>query len=204
VKRTGLNSDALRAWERRYGLPKPSRSEGPLRLHSQHNVATLKWLTAHQREGLSIKQAVQMWRQIEDQGRDPLQAAVPTATQTTTTPQAIPEANQQAQDRFQECQSLFESHGTRTLGSAGIRHRHLALTNRKLGLNISAVPVLGDMEFLGANIGWVLGLLSSFQLPPKSLYDFLWANPHAIRIQVGPSGRPIVAWLTELTSKCAP
>ena len=34
AKRTGVSADALRAWERRYGLVRPERSEGGFRLYS--------------------------------------------------------------------------------------------------------------------------------------------------------------------------
>jgi len=80
VQQTGLKPDTLRAWERRYGLPTPERSSGGHRLYSQHDIDTIKWLIARQREGLSIKRAVELWRQVEAEGRDPLQAATAMAT----------------------------------------------------------------------------------------------------------------------------
>jgi methanogenic corrinoid protein MtbC1 len=80
VQQTGLKPDTLRAWERRYGLPTPERSSGGHRLYSRHDIDTIKWLIARQREGLSIKRAVELWRQVESEGRDPLQAPTPMAT----------------------------------------------------------------------------------------------------------------------------
>ncbi len=74
VQETGLKPDTLRAWERRYGLPKPQRSSGGHRLYSQHDIDTLKWLTARQEEGLSISRAVALWRQLEEEGQNPLYA----------------------------------------------------------------------------------------------------------------------------------
>ena len=85
VQQTGLKPDTLRAWERRYGLPTPERSSGGHRLYSQHEVDTIKWLIARQREGLSIKRAVELWRQVEAEGRDPLQAATAMATPAAST-----------------------------------------------------------------------------------------------------------------------
>ncbi len=81
IKQTGLKPDTLRAWERRYGLPVPERSAGGHRLYSQRDISIIKWLMARQREGLSIKRAVQMWRQIEEEGRDPLRSPTPLAAQ---------------------------------------------------------------------------------------------------------------------------
>jgi DNA-binding transcriptional MerR regulator/methylmalonyl-CoA mutase cobalamin-binding subunit len=80
VKETGLKPDTLRAWERRYGLPKPQRSSGGHRLYSQHDIEILKWLMARQEEGLSISKAVDLWNRLEAEGQDPLAAvAVPEA-----------------------------------------------------------------------------------------------------------------------------
>lgn len=77
LRQTGLKPDTLRAWERRYGLPSPRRSEGGHRLYSQRDIDTIKWLMDHQRQGLSISRAVELWRQLEAEGRDPLQGAGP-------------------------------------------------------------------------------------------------------------------------------
>lgn len=72
VQETGIKPDTLRAWERRYGLPEPDRTGGGHRLYSQRNIDTLRWLIARQEEGLSISRAVDMWRQLEGEGQDPL------------------------------------------------------------------------------------------------------------------------------------
>ena len=72
VNETGLKPDTLRAWERRYGLPNPNRTAGGHRLYSQRDVDLLKWLISRQEEGLSISRAVDLWKQIEADGRDPL------------------------------------------------------------------------------------------------------------------------------------
>lgn len=73
VRETGIKPDTLRAWERRYGLPKPTRSAGGHRLYSQRDINTLKWLAARQEEGLSISRAVKLWHSFEAQKQDPLE-----------------------------------------------------------------------------------------------------------------------------------
>ena len=65
VQDTGLKPDTLRAWERRYGLPTPERSQGKHRLYSQRDIDILKWLNARQEEGLTISRAVDLWRKLE-------------------------------------------------------------------------------------------------------------------------------------------
>lgn len=72
VNETGLKADTVRAWERRYGLPMPARSAGGHRQYSMRDVQTIKWLMDRQEEGLTISNAVDLWKGIENAGRDPL------------------------------------------------------------------------------------------------------------------------------------
>lgn len=67
VKETGVKPDALRAWERRYGLPVPVRTSGGHRLYSQRDMQLLKWLVARQNEGLTISKAVELWYMLDRQ-----------------------------------------------------------------------------------------------------------------------------------------
>ena len=75
VRETGLKPDTLRAWERRYGVPAPQRTDSGHRLYSQHDIDTLKWLLLRQNEGMSISRAIELWRRMEGDGLDPLEAA---------------------------------------------------------------------------------------------------------------------------------
>lgn len=82
VRETGLKPDTLRAWERRYGLPQPSRSEGGHRLYSQRDIDTLKWLVARQQEGMSISRATELWFKLIEDGEDPLHSSEPGGAQS--------------------------------------------------------------------------------------------------------------------------
>jgi len=73
VQKTGLKPDTLRAWERRYGLPDPARSEGGHRLYSQKDINLVEWLIERQEEGLRIGQAANLWKELQAAGRDPYQ-----------------------------------------------------------------------------------------------------------------------------------
>jgi len=72
VEKTGVSADALRAWERRYGLPNPARTEAGHRVYSRRDIDVIKWLVARQDEGLRIGRAVKLWRSLEGDGQDPL------------------------------------------------------------------------------------------------------------------------------------
>ncbi|MBG7609266.1 MAG: cobalamin-dependent protein [Anaerolineae bacterium] len=76
LQETGIKADTLRAWERRYHLPQPQRTEGGHRLFSDYDIETIKWLITRQEEGLSISRAVNLWREIESIGQDPVIASI--------------------------------------------------------------------------------------------------------------------------------
>ena len=63
VQRTGVPADTFRAWERRYGLPMPARTAGNHRLYSDRDIATIAWLRDQTEAGLTISQAVRLFRQ---------------------------------------------------------------------------------------------------------------------------------------------
>ena len=77
MRETGLNAETLRAWERRYGLPKPERTPGGHRLYTRRDIQMLVWLSERQKEGMSISRAVDNWRSLEAAGQDPLLAYLP-------------------------------------------------------------------------------------------------------------------------------
>lgn len=60
TRRTGLSADVLRAWERRYGVVHPDRSEGGQRLYSDADVARLTLLKRATARGRNISQLVDL------------------------------------------------------------------------------------------------------------------------------------------------
>lgn len=58
AQETGVPADTFRAWERRYGVPRPQRTEGGHRLYSERDIATIRWLRDRTAEGLTISQAI--------------------------------------------------------------------------------------------------------------------------------------------------
>ena len=55
---TGISSSTLRAWERRYHVCQPQRSDSGYRLYSDRDIAVIRWLKAQVDAGMSISQAV--------------------------------------------------------------------------------------------------------------------------------------------------
>jgi MerR family transcriptional regulator, light-induced transcriptional regulator len=56
-KRSGVSPELLRAWERRYGLLRPMRSAGGLRLYSPADVERVRLMRRHLAEGLAAAEA---------------------------------------------------------------------------------------------------------------------------------------------------
>lgn len=66
AQETGVPADTFRAWERRYGVPHPQRTEGGHRLYSERDIALIRWLRDRTTEGLTISQAVALMESGSD------------------------------------------------------------------------------------------------------------------------------------------
>ncbi len=115
LKETGIRPDTLRAWERRYGLPKPQRSAGGHRLYSERDIETIKWLMARQEEGLSIARAVDLLRSQIAQGNDPLEHIEPPPLQPIATPGTLESIRQ---DWVEACLAFDEKRAEGLLNQA--------------------------------------------------------------------------------------
>jgi DNA-binding transcriptional MerR regulator len=97
VRETGLKADTLRAWERRYGIPAPQRTDSGHRLYSKRDIDTLRWLSARLDEGLSISRAVVLLHELNAQEGGPVPsspagaaASAPPAATTSDVPTGSP------------------------------------------------------------------------------------------------------------------
>ena len=77
ARRVGVKPELLRAWERRYGLLRPERTPGGLRLYSAEDERRVRLMQARLGEGLSAAEAARLavaedGRPASDPGRPPL------------------------------------------------------------------------------------------------------------------------------------
>lgn len=79
---TGVPADTFRAWERRYGVPRPQRTEGGHRLYSERDIATIRWLRDRTAEGLTISQAIALMTDGTESNLSWLNTAVDTEPHT--------------------------------------------------------------------------------------------------------------------------
>jgi DNA-binding transcriptional MerR regulator len=59
-RRAGVSPELLRAWERRYGLLRPTRTPGGLRLYSTDDLERVQAMQRHLAEGLAAAQAASL------------------------------------------------------------------------------------------------------------------------------------------------
>lgn len=55
---TGIREATLRAWERRYGFPRPHRSENNYRVYTREEVEAIRRVARMMSEGLSVSEAI--------------------------------------------------------------------------------------------------------------------------------------------------
>jgi MerR family transcriptional regulator, light-induced transcriptional regulator len=101
ARRTGASPELLRAWERRYGLLRPARSQGGFRLYTAADEARVHRMRDHLARGVAAAEAARL---AVDEA-----VAVPPAVATTTAPSPPLEAAARelaaALDQFQEEQA---------------------------------------------------------------------------------------------------
>ncbi|HEV2759937.1 MAG TPA: cobalamin B12-binding domain-containing protein [Acidimicrobiales bacterium] len=76
-RRVGVSSELLRAWERRYGLLSPARTEGGLRLYSEDDERRVVRMLEHLAAGVSAAEAARLTRRELEGGPDPSQDPEP-------------------------------------------------------------------------------------------------------------------------------
>jgi DNA-binding transcriptional MerR regulator len=104
ARRTGTSPELLRAWERRYGLLRPTRSQGGFRLYTAADEARVHRMREHLARGVAAAEAARL-------AVDGEAVAVPPAVETTTaapSPAPLQAAARElaaALDQFQEEQA---------------------------------------------------------------------------------------------------
>lgn len=68
ARRTGVSPELLRAWERRYGLLRPARSEGGYRLYDAADEEVIRRMRLHLAGGLSAREAARLARGSDASG----------------------------------------------------------------------------------------------------------------------------------------
>jgi len=174
-RRVGVSPELLRAWDRRYGLLRPTRSQGGFRLYSTADEQRVRRMLALQQQGLSPAVAARTVAG-EANAADDASAAVPA--------EALRQALAEALDRFDEAAAnrAFD----RALGTLSLDTllREIVLDYlTDLGERWSAGQATVAQEHFATNVlrGRLLGLardwgqgggpLALLACPPGELHD---------------------------------
>jgi DNA-binding transcriptional MerR regulator len=108
VQKTGIAGPTLRAWERRYTILAPERAQNDYRLYSERDIAIIGWLKDRVDAGMSISQAIALFRHLEEEHNQlhrkdlPPESTSPSqvmiSTPTVGTHETIPKSDEQEKD----------------------------------------------------------------------------------------------------------
>jgi MerR family transcriptional regulator, light-induced transcriptional regulator len=111
ARRTGTSPELLRAWERRYGLLRPARSQGGFRLYTAADEVRIRRMRDHLARGVAAAEAARLAADAAAAGQDTTISQPGIPPPPTTTPpsppplQAAARELTEALDRFQEEQA---------------------------------------------------------------------------------------------------
>ncbi len=83
VQATGITSSTLRAWERRYQVTQPHRSESGYRLYSDRDITLIRWLKSQVDAGMAISQAVAWLERLTNAAQEEEAIYLPDTQETT-------------------------------------------------------------------------------------------------------------------------
>lgn len=128
-KRSGVSPELLRAWERRYGLLRPTRSPGGLRLYSAEDERAVQAMNRHLAEGLAAAEAAALATSNRPEAGP---AAAPAASPAVSV-DALRAELTDALDRFDET------------GAHAALDRLLAVATIETVLSAAVLPLLREL-----------------------------------------------------------
>jgi DNA-binding transcriptional MerR regulator len=155
ARRTGVSTDLLRAWERRYGLLQPERAEAGYRLYSEGDVARVARMQELLRHGLAAAEAAGQARADADAGAGA--ASEPAAPRREVDVQRLAEALARFDDTA--AHEAFDRLLADFTGTAVLQHAVLPLL-RSLGERWARGDASVAEEHFASNLirGRLLGL----------------------------------------------
>ena len=111
------------------------------------------------------------------------------------------EIYQITQSQYLEKQPLIEAYLFEQFQNNGTHDQHLEIANKFLGVDINAGLILGDMEFLNAEMDWLKGYLENHNIPKDLLLKYLTFYKQALELNLSRAGEPIINWLDRVIAE---
>jgi MerR family transcriptional regulator, light-induced transcriptional regulator len=137
AQQTGIPAPTLRAWERRYVILSPERAHNDYRLYSERDIVIIRWLKEQIDAGMSISQAIALFRHLEEEHNRLHQSTSPSQMPLSTL--SIGEGQTIAQGDEQEGEAQMKKGDSQSLQNVQ------TLDSEATG-NIS--PTMYDMRFV--------------------------------------------------------
>ncbi len=135
---TGIRAVTIRAWENRYGLLKPQRSQNRYRLYSERDVAILRWVKSQVDQGISISNVVRDLKAMLTRGDFP--EVLPSITSRVRSYQPVP-PEKMAQSLFDVLFKHDETAATEVLRQANAMYDLTTVCMEVIG---AALIMIGD------------------------------------------------------------
>ncbi len=173
-RRTGVHADTLRAWERRYGLLSPARSDGGFRLYSGEDEERVRAMRALIDSGLSAAEAARLARSGAVPSPSPGAASLRTRTDgcvrrlsaSTRQRRTLSWTRRSLRSRWRPWRAALCCRRLRRSASAGSAER------RPWGRSTSRpTSYVGASPAWRATGAWASGPLAILACPPGELHD---------------------------------
>jgi len=145
VQQTGITPTTLRAWERRYGILQPDRTDGGYRLYSEQDIALLRWLKSQIEAGINIGRAVALL-DLKGSGRAEVAAPLLPAS-----PEPAPAARFRASAEPEVATLYPDTHHTSAI-TEELLHALMAFCETKAGTILSEAFALHSYEIVTEHI----------------------------------------------------
>ena len=85
VQQSGIVAPTLRAWERRYAILSPERTQNDYRLYSERDIVIIRWLKERVDAGMTISQAIALFRHLQEEHNQLHQENLPLESSSLST-----------------------------------------------------------------------------------------------------------------------
>ena len=108
---------------------------------------------------------------------------------------------EQAAGHFKEMQPVIAADLWSHFQQNGMHEQHLEIVNHFLNQDIQAGLMLGDLNLLRHEIGWLTGLLESLDISIEYLAKYLALYKQAVDKNLDERGQPVKAWLDSVVNE---
>jgi DNA-binding transcriptional MerR regulator len=182
VQKTGIAGPTLRAWERRYTILLPERAHNDYRLYSERDIALIGWLKDRVDAGMSISQAIALFRHHEEELNQLLRKDLPPEStspfQVMVSTSAVSKHETTAEDDGQEKDETYNMRFVQERLLDAFNRLDEATASRFMASMLAIYPIEQVCTELITPTLWEIGQLWEQGLIPVAIEHFASAFFH--------------------------